>query len=148
MSDLASLKERIAAVHQTVQEIVNKNIAARAVLDASNAELAEAEGLAGGVSPEAARFLAAYRSPIIENPAPLAPEVPMPEVITVPPITEEPTVFTDAGEPAITPDNTSGGFVGDHVAPDTPLAEVPAFDPDAMARAAEEAVAAGGTSGQ
>lgn len=91
-------------VQIVVQRAVDRNIAARAELDASNKELEEVrEALVGGDAATLA-YLDQYRNPSLPNPpAPLVPDV------AAPPPAEEPPVFTSVDSTTLDTATTSGG---------------------------------------
>lgn len=92
-----------AEVHKRVQIAVDRNVAARGELAASNEEL---QGIVTDLQSGDAgtlNFVLAYLNPTLPNPEPIAPDV------AAPAPAEEPPVFTDISTPDITPDTTSGG---------------------------------------
>lgn len=131
MSNTDSVREGQAEVNARVQRAVDRNVAARSELDASNQELADIENELVTGDAATLNFLRAYRNPTTPNPEPIAPEV------AAPPPVEEPPVFTDVSTPTITPDTTSGG-VSD-VAAALPVEEFPELAPIEDAGAAAPA---------
>ncbi len=120
---MGSLRDQVgqdqAAVNATVQKAVDRNVAARAELQASNEEL---QGIVGDLQTGDAatlNFVLAYMNPTTPNPEPIAPDV------ATPPPQVEPPVFTDISTPTITPDTTSGG--SSDVAASLPVEEFPAL---------------------
>lgn len=93
----------IAEVHREVQKVVDAEIAARDALAVAIANRVAVREKVAAISAKAAAFIDNYVSPVVPNPAPLAPEVAAP----APAI--EPPVFTTVESAALSPETTSGG---------------------------------------
>lgn len=93
----------IAEIHREVQKVVDAEIAARDALAAAIARRVAVREKVAAISPAAAAFIDNYVSPVVPNPAPLAPEV------AAPPPAIEPPVFTTVESAELSPETTSGG---------------------------------------
>lgn len=94
----------VAELNREAQKAVDREIAARAELDAAiQNRIAVRAQIADG-SAAAVAFIDAYVNPTAPNPAPIAPEVAAPAPV------EEPPVFTEVVSDTLAPDETSGGF--------------------------------------
>lgn len=88
----------------TAQRMVDRNVAARIELEASNKEISDYLTEVETVDKEIHAFVDAYRNPTVANPPPIDPAV------AATPPAEEPAVFTDVSSTDLAPEETSGGF--------------------------------------
>lgn len=93
----------IAEIHREVQKVVDAETAARAALEIAIANRVAVREKVAGISAKAAAFIDNYVSPVVANPAPLAPDV------AAPPPAAEPPVFTMVTTAELSPETTSGG---------------------------------------
>jgi len=114
-----NVKDDLRAV---AQKMADRNVAARAELASSNAEIASFLADLDQADSDAHAFLKQYQDPTQPNPTPVAPEV------AAPAPAEEPPVFTDVTSTELTPGATSGGSADVHEDLDTTAVVAPPTD--------------------
>lgn len=98
------LDEDVAELEREAQKAVDREIAARAELDAAIKNRVSVYEKIGAGADRARAFIDAYVNPAQPNPEPVAPDVAAPAPAV------EPPVFTDVASAELTPVDTSGGF--------------------------------------